>query len=388
VPGRIWTRRFFLLWLVGFFSYASVYLLMPVLPLYLQQYGATTTAIGTVIGLMSMAALLSRPFVGWLSDGYGRRPLIIIGLVALFASTVGLPFVTGVILFAMLRILAGIGWGSLTATANTLAGEMSPPYRRGEAIGLYTMAGSTALALGPLMGLYLARSRGYETAFWVATGLAGLALGCSLSLETRERKPLAPMNLGTLIFWPARGPAVVLLLHSMTYGSLVIFLPLLARDRNLGNPGLFFTFYALALVVLRGIAGRLSDRFGRAAIIGPGLACGAISMLVLAAAVVQWQMLAAALFFSVGMAFVQPPSLAWALDLAGGRRGTAMATMVAAQDMGIALGGSVLGLVGARSGFGALFIAAAGLSLVGAAGLLVVRMSKRSPPWEEPLSGR
>ena len=388
MPDRIWTRRFFLLWLVGFFSYASVYLLMPVLPLYLARFEATTTAIGALIGLASMAALFSRPFVGWLSDGYGRRPLIITGLLAMFASTIGLPFVTGVILFGMLRILAGIGFGSLTATANTLAGEMAPPYRRGEAIGLYTMAGSTALALGPLAGLYLARIWGYEAAFWVATGLAGLALGCSFSLEAREREPLAPMSVRTLIFWPARGPATLLLLHSMTYASLVIFLPLLARDRNLGNPGLFFTIYALVLVVLRGIAGRLSDRFGRAAIIGPGLVCGAISMLVLAGAAVRWQMLAAAVFFSVGMAFVQPPSLAWALDLAAGRRGTAMATMVAAQDMGIALGGLVLGLVGARGGFGTLFVAAAGLVLVGAAGLVVMRMSRTPPPWEKPSSGR
>jgi predicted MFS family arabinose efflux permease len=79
------------------------------------------------------------------------------------------------------------------------------------------------------------------------------------------------------------------------------------------------------------------------------------------------------------MAFVQPASLAWALDLGGNRRGAAMATMVAAQDMGIALGGSVLGAAGTLGGYGTLFGVAAGLSLIGAAGLLVlVRARRRS----------
>ncbi len=74
----------------------------------------------------------------------------------------------------------------------------------------------------------------------------------------------------------------------------------------------------------------------------------------LALATARWQMLLAALVFSVAMAFVQPPSLAWALDLGGNRRGTAMATMVAAQDTGVGLGASLLGIVGARAGFAQL----------------------------------
>jgi MFS family permease len=158
----------------------------------------------------------------------------------------------------------------------------------------------------------------------------------------------------------------------MTYGGLVFFLPLLARDRRLGDPGLFFTIYALLLVVLRGVAGRFSDRFGRPAVIGPGLAMGGVGLLVLALATARWQMLGAAALFAFSMGFVQPPSLAWGLDLDRERRGTAMATMVAAQDMGLALGGSVLGAMGTLGGLGALFGGAAGLSAIALAGLVLL----------------
>jgi MFS family permease len=380
VHEPILTRRFVILWLVGFSSYASVYLLVPVLPLYLEQRGMTAAAIGTLLGLMSLAALFTRPFAGWLSDGWGRRPLITLGLAAMLVFAAGLPFIAGAVAFGLLRLISGIGWGCLTSNANTLAGELAPPGRQGEAIGHYTMAGSVALAGSPAAGLFLVRSHGYPAAFWTAAGLTTLALLLSLFLEARPREPLRSFNVGNLLAWNAVAPAGVLMLHAMTYGGLLTFLPLLAEERGLGDPGLFFTIYALALVILRGTAGRLSDRFGRPAAIGPGLASGGVALLVLAFAQVRWVMLAAALLFALSMGFVQPPSLAWGLDLGGQRRGTAMATMVAAQDMGIALGGAFLGGIGSVAGLRPLFEAAAGLSALALLGLVVLARRRTAPP--------
>jgi MFS family permease len=369
--SRILTWRFLTLWCVGFSSYASVYLLVPVLPLYLQQQGASSAAIGTLLGLMGLSALITRPFSGWLSDGWGRQPLITIGLVGLLVFAAGLPLFTGVFVFGVLRLVSGIGWGCLTSNTNTLAGELAPPGRQGEAIGHYTMAGSVAFAGSPAVGLFLMNRYGYPATFWTAAALTAIALVLSLFLDRRARGPLRPFLLGNLISVNVLGPAAVIVLHAMTYGGMIFFLPLLARERHLGDPGLFFTIYATALIVLRGTAGRLSDRFGRPAVIGPGIASGGAALLVLAFASARWQMLGAALLFSVSMGFVQPPSLAWALDLDRHRRGTAMATMVAAQDMGIALGGSVLGAVGTL-GLQTLFGGAAGVSLLGLAGLVLL----------------
>jgi MFS family permease len=386
---RIFTARFLILWLVGFTSYASVYLLVPVLPLYLQERGATTAIIGILLGMMSFAALFTRPFSGWLSDSWGRRPLIAIGLAGLLVFPIGVVFVSGAILFALLRLLSGVGWGCLTSNANTLAGEMAPLHRRGEAIGLYTMAGSTAFALSPVLGLAVVRAAGYHAAFGVSAALTALALGLSLALPRPTARPLAPLNLSNLVVTAALGPAAVVVTHAMIYGGVITFLPLLVTARGLGDPGLFFTIYAVALIGLRGVAGHLSDRFGRPAIIGPGLLFGAAAMLLLAVASSRWQVLAAAPLVSLGMAFVQPASLAWALDLGGDRRGAAMATMVAAQDMGVALGGSVLGIAGTLGGYGALFTVGAALSLTGGLGLLIlVRVRRRGgAPAAETASG-
>jgi MFS family permease len=276
----------------------------------------------------------------------------------------------GIALFALLQVVRGFGWGSLTANANTMAGELAPPGRRGEALGLYTAAGSLALAVSPVVGLAIARQSGYSAVLWTAAGLTLGALALSAFLYQSPRAPLRPLRVRELIAVPALPPAGVVVAHAMNYGGIIVFLPVLVEARGLGNPGLFFTIYAGALVVLRGIAGRLSDRCGRAAIIVPGLLCSAATMAVLAAASARWQMLAAAPLLALSMALVQPPSLAWALDLGGERRGVAMATMVAAQDLGVALGGVLLGTIGQAGGYGALFGAGAGMAL-GAAGALL-----------------
>lgn len=383
-PDPIVTRRFAVLWGIGFLTYASVYLLVPVLPLYLRDAGLSTGLIGALLGIMSAVALVARPFAGWLSDGLGRRPLIIAGVAALLVFPVVAAVWTGVALFALLQVVRGVGWGSLTSNANTMAGELAPPARRGEALGLYTAAGSLALAIGPVVGLAIARQHGYAAALWTAAGLTLAALALAAVLYQSPRAPLRPLRVQELIAVPALGPAGVIVAHAMNYGGIIIFLPVLVEARALGNPGLFFTIYALALVLLRGIAGRLSDRHGRAAIIVPGLLCSAATMAVLAAASARWQMLAAAPLLALSMALVQPPALAWALDLGGERRGVAMATMVAAQDLGVALGGILLGAIGQMGGYGALFGAGAAMALAAVAWLPVVARRLRGPSTRSP----
>lgn len=364
-----------MLWLVGFGSYGSVYLLLSVLPLHLRKWGLSDVEVGVLVGLMSGAAFVCRPFAGWLADSLGRKPLVAVGAAGLLISSAGLPFAGGVVPFAVLRLINGAGWGSLTSNANTMAGEFAPQGRRGEALGLYTMAGSVALAGGPAIGLFVAAAMGDAAAFWASAAFAGLAALAAVFLPVPRvsRRPLPRLGPAALVSGRAIAPALVLFMHAFMYGGLITFLPLLANQRHLGNAGLFFTVYAAGLVVLRGIAGRLSDRFGPMRVLVPGLAGGVLSMWVLAIAGSLPEMLAAAALFALAMGLVQPPALAWGLELGADRRATAMATMVMAQDLGIIIGGTLLGVVGTLGGYGWLFAAGGVPGVLALLGLGVAR---------------
>ncbi|HYZ02089.1 MAG TPA: MFS transporter, partial [Candidatus Binatia bacterium] len=121
-------------------------------------------------------------------------------------------------------------------------------------------------------------------------------------------------------------------------------------------------------------------RHGRAPVIVPGLIAGTAAMLLLAVAANLAEMLGAALLFALAMGLVQPPALAWGIDLAAERRATAMATMIMAQDLGITAGGAVLGIVGTLGGYGALFLAAALPGAAALAGLLIAWRTGRLQP--------
>jgi MFS family permease len=112
----------------------------------------------------------------------------------------------------------------------------------------------------------------------------------------------------------------------------------------------------------------------------PLLILAGLAMLLLAAAANLAELLGAALLFALAMGLVQPPALAWGIDLAAERRATAMATMIMAQDLGLTVGGTVLGIVGTLGGYGALFLAAAVPGAAALMGLLIAWRTGRVQP--------
>jgi MFS family permease len=350
------TPSFVTLWMVGFWSYAGTYLSLGALPLYLQYHGLSPVAVGAVLAAMSVAAFLVRPLGGWAADRVGPQHVVLGGAACLVLGNVGLATISSAVGLAAARAISGLGWGCVSSNANTIAGSLAQ-HRRGEVIALYTVAGSVALAAAPGVGLLLANRYSYGVLFWIASGASALAVAFSAFLPRAGAAPLPrPLRLRSLLDRDVAFPSAMLAAHSMSYGAVLYFLPLVTRG-NATTLGSFFTIYALALVALRTPAGRLSDRFGRLLSVLPGLfaSAGAMLLVALAAAGSPWAVWPAAVALALATAFVQPATLAWSVDLARDRLGAAMATTVMAQDLGIASGGFLLGLVASRAGLTTAF---------------------------------
>ena len=78
------------------------------------------------------------------------------------------------------------------------------------------------------------------------------------------------------------------------------FLPLVVTREGLGNPGLFFTLFAVASALVRSRAGHLADRVGRRLVVVPALTVASLSLVLLAGAATQWVVLTAAVLYGVG----------------------------------------------------------------------------------------
>ncbi len=303
------------LWIAAFLFYLSFQLLVPVVPLYGVRLGASDVQLGLLTGLFAGTAMLLRPVVGQLTDSLGRRPLILLGSAIFAAAPLGYAAVGGLAALLALRVLHGSGMGFGQTAASVAAADLAPIARRGEALGVFGLASTFGIMLGPYAGIELYERFGSTTTFLVATSLAAGSVAVAATLpETRPPSTHAARPSGMLSA-AALYPSALYLAFFFGYGGVVSFLPLFAEREQLGNPGLFYTLFALAGVAVRPGAGRLADRLGRRVVVLPALVAAGLALALLAAGRSPVWLGAAALLYGIGFGAGTPGIFAGAVLL-------------------------------------------------------------------------
>jgi MFS family permease len=147
---------------------------------------------------------------------------------------------------------------------------------------------------------------------------------------------------------------------SLTYGSIVSFLPIFATKQGIVNPGIFFSVFAITLIAVRAIAGKISDVRGRKFVIAPGMLLIILGLWVLSSADSLQTFLISAVFYGLGFGAVQPALMALLVDKIDEKgRGAAMGTFTASFDLGIGVGSILLGLVLQYTSFQILYLTGA-----------------------------
>lgn len=351
---RLWTKPFIQMTVGMLFLFTGFYLLLPTLPLYIKHLGGSETQVGLAAGAFTLTAVVFRPMVGGLVDRYGRRAFYIWGLIFFVLSMYLYDWVGSILLLLALRILHGASWAFSTTSIGTVITDLIPASRRGEGMGWYGMAMTVAMAIGPMLGTYIVGGYSFQTLFLVATGLSLIAF--ILAYMTRapyQAKPSAGRI--QLVEKSVLPVTVAIFFLAVAYGGITTFLPLFAESIRV-NPGTFFLVYAVALTLIRPFAGKLSDRFGEAAVIIPSLVVTAGALIVLSLSSGLPGLITAAILYGIGFGSAQPALQAATLRIAPeDRRGAANASFMTAFDLGIGLGAILLGLVSERIGYAYLF---------------------------------
>ena len=294
------------MWGGAFTVLLSFFLLVSALPLYAQRLGLSGPEIGVVMAAFAVSSMLLRPWVGWAADRHGRRPLMLAGGAVFALAPLVYAASAGALSMTAVRLFHGAGMGLYPTAATAMAADLAPPARRAEVLGVFGMAGSLALALGPATGVAIAHTFGFVVLFAASTLVAAVGLALTSAVrETHTAHGTAPFRLATTFSRGAAFPSSVMLGMMLTYGALITFLPLHA-DAHGVNPGLFFLVYALALTAVRQPAGRLSDRRGRAPVAAAGLSIVAAALVIVATSDGVIGLIVAGLVYGVGHGIAQP----------------------------------------------------------------------------------
>jgi MFS family permease len=351
-----------------------------ILPVYVVSLGGTEFRAGLVTGMLAFTALLLRPFVGWLADAWRRRPMVLIGTGCYSVANLMYAVFGSLPLLLISRIVHGFGLSNYSTASSAFLADISPPTRRAEAMGYYSVAMDIGLLGGPALAFFLANYVGLQNIFFLTAALSCIAF--ILSVPVREHRPprVGPMprwKLKTgIVSKPALPAAWMAFCMGIGFGPVTAFIAIFARQKGIGNPGLFFTIQAIALMVSRTFAGRLSDRRGRVFVIVPGLISIAVGLLLLPFASNLFLFLLSAAFMGMGFGTCQPATMAWTVDLVSlDQRGMAVSTYFLGFDAGISTGSFALGAIATTFNFSIAWIAAAACVLLG---LLSVLRTPRS----------
>jgi MFS family permease len=205
---KLWNANYIKVMTTNFLLYFAFYLLTPLLPLYLSEnFGATKDVIGIVLSGYTVAALIIRPFSGYVVDSFSRKKVLMVCLSAFAIFFAGYIAASTILMFAICRTLHGGPFGAVTVANSTCAIDVLPASRRNEGIGLYGLSNNFAMAIAPSIGIYLHNSilclliYLYNSCFSTSRPYLLFTLKLIIKFQVQGSKYYRCLNLISLSLW-------------------------------------------------------------------------------------------------------------------------------------------------------------------------------------------
>lgn len=256
-------------------AYIGIGMVVPVRVLYAQSHGASLA----IIGAMGSSYLLSN-FIfqypsGAIADRFGRKSLMLAGLILQAVLTLLYLVVSDPVLFVVLRFVEGIAGAALLPPARAIIADTIPAEQRGQAYGIFSAFFNAGFLLGPAIGGLLA-SAGYSAAF-VGSVLCRVVAVAVVAVLIHDRQPGAWHDTEAIaaprrdLFSPALVAAYILAFGDYLWlGFDMTLMPLWMRNHlgaSVAIIGLAYATWALPSMILSPIGGRIADRVRRSRMI-------------------------------------------------------------------------------------------------------------------------
>jgi multidrug resistance protein len=290
--------RLLVLFVTAFVDMVGLTMIIPLLPFYASELGASATWVGVLVSAFSVAQLAVAPVWGRFSDRYGRRPAILAGLLLTGCAYVIFAFAGSVLVLLISRLVQGLGGGTIGVVQAYVA-DASAPEKRTKSLGWLSVVTSLGAVAGPAFGSLMIEIGGKRAPGLAAAALAFLVSGFAARFLVESRE-LATTGSHTTPSSTSSSQAIARVLSHWRepasrliwiytigigafYGTIQV-VPLLlmnrlgVTERNIG----YFVMYlgGMGVVVRSLLLGRMLDLLGEArlsrlgiVLLAAGLAC-------------------------------------------------------------------------------------------------------------------
>jgi DHA1 family multidrug resistance protein-like MFS transporter len=277
---KLWEKNLYSLWFGRFMAVAGVSMVMPFLPLYIQKLGVTGKEAvrlwsGLVYAAPFMTGIFMQPLWGILGDRYGRKPMVVRGMLGMAAATFLMSFTHTVVHLLVLRFFQGV-FSGFAAPSLALQASCTPEDRTGQALGTLQSAQVSGFIIGPLLGGLLSHLMGYRPIFFL-TGVCCLTAAAIVIGFVREefirkgRTKGVPLRQNLINVFHSSNLRTMLVLVIMIQVSIQIVSPFLSLyveylkvppDRVGLMTGLVFGITGVTNAITSPFWGKRADRVG------------------------------------------------------------------------------------------------------------------------------
>ncbi|WP_166874660.1 MFS transporter [Salinibacterium sp. ZJ450] len=384
LPRERLPRDVYVLGLIAFFVMVGFGVVIPVLPVYVREFGVGYLEVGAVVSAFALMRLVVTPFCGRLIDRIGERTILAtgIGIVAVSTGLVGLAADYTQVL--VLRGAGGIGSALFTVSAMTLLLGSASATQRGRAMSFYQggflIGGMAGPAVGGLLATISLRAPFF---FYAGTLLIAGLIGLLLLQPARPRTDRAaappPVPLREVLR-DVRFRAACLANFAQGWGTMGVrtaLIPVLVVEllhETAAFTGVAFAVAAVAQTLALAPAGRFVDRVGRRpALVGAFTMAGGI-LLVIPFVDSSAALIVLLALYGAAAAFMGPATAASVGDAAGPRNARPVAIYSAFSDAGAIAGPLVAGALLDAFSYPAAFASATVFMLIAA--LYALRMPR------------
>lgn len=369
----------------SFTTIVAMTLLLPFLPLYVEQLGVSDHAAivqwsGVAFGATFFTAALVAPLWGRLADVYGRKLMLIRASLGMAVAMALIGLAHNVWQLVALRLLAGL-LGGYASGSMVLVATQTPKDRTGWALGTLSAAIMAGNLAGPLAGGWLPPLIGIRNTFFAAGGLIFLSFLATLFLIREEHRPAAARATQGGGDWgdiPDRRPVIAMLLTgallalaNMSIEPIItVYVAQLVPEpgRVTQVAGLVMAAAALGSILSSSYLGRLADRVGHWRVIIGCMAVAALLLVPQAFVQAGWQLVALRLLMGLALGGLLPCIAAVIRhNVPEGAAGRMLGWSTSSQYAGQVLGPLLGGYAGGHWGMRSVFLATCVLMAVGAA---------------------
>ena len=363
----IWTRGYICALLRNLFLCFSQHCVNSLISTYASFLGASAVLVGTIASLYFGVACAARPVAGPAITMVNKKKLMIWVYVAGVVTNLIYAVAGSVGVFILARVLHGLQFAFVGSLGLTIASDSVPREKLGSAVGVYGIGLALAMALGPSLGIAVrdwATSRwdqagGYTAVFLLAAFFMLLAIIPTLFLPDPGRPERGALGAWyrNILAKETLLPTVMMGLISMSSTMFNAYMVPYAETLGIPNIALFFTVYALVLLAVRPIFGKLADKVDMDKVLIPGLIVFALSFVTVALGRNLAMMLVGAALAAIGFGAINPTIQTLCIrTVEPERRGVASNTQFFGMDLGYFLGPLLGSMIYARSDYSVMYM--------------------------------